>query len=347
MSAIARRACRGASLALLALGLLTAGTGCFEQRTRVIVYPDGSGRIVVTRVFLPAAVHLTEMQSTSMGMAAVVRADDAFFSEAQLKRDAKRLFGKGVRFVSAQRLEHNGARGSVAVYAFDKVDGLALAPEMLFESPMNGVRAVEEPDEEENEEEAQTAEAAPEAGAEDENAEGEDAGMGNPVYRFAFTPGPQSKLTVRIPAAFQPKAAEEADNEGADEREEMMASQLENMPDEARAQLMGNGNPFQLTGNETSAQLMEKICKGMRISLEVEVRGAPVTMAASHPDAGQAGRCTLLALDGDTLMRAKGPAAMMGLERGMGSMTGLLGKPGVTVETRKQVTFTFVPPAAH
>ena len=263
MQMAGRWACQRIGQLALALGLLLGVSGCYEQHTRVIVYPDGSGRIVVSRLFPATTVRLIELQASQAGMADNLRAEDLFYSEARLKRDARTLFGKGVRFVAARRVETNGNRGSVALYAFDKVDGLALAPDRLSENSMSAMGGSSD----EEDDADQTAEVEQEATAGDEGAEDEQPyNRGGAAYRFAFAPGPQPRLTVKVPKALR-TAPEDNDSEMTDRYEEMMSNSLEEMPDEFRQSLTAGGNPLQLTGRETPVELIVKFFKGMRLSI--------------------------------------------------------------------------------
>ena len=340
----------GMRLTLLLCGLLLGATGCYEQNTRVVVYPDGSGRIVVTRQFSPVAVRLIESQAAAAGgLAANVRIEDLFFSEKHLKADAKRLFGKGVRFVSAQRVNHNGGRGSVALYAFEKVDGLALQPSKLFQSSMQNM---EQGGDESDEDETDAGAEEPNNEANETNAaeEGGDSGddsdpranLSGEAYRFTFQAGAQPKLTVRVPASLRPKTKGAAD-ESADEDSSMgMAMDVdEAIPEQVRQQMMANGNPLQLSGNETGQEIMLKLCKGLRYSIDVEVRGVAATMTATNPDARQAGRCTLLRVDAEEILKKSGAKGIMALQQLMGgSLRSIIGKPGITTENKPAVTFT-------
>jgi hypothetical protein len=96
-------------------------------------------------------------------------------------------------------------------------------------------------------------------------------------------------------------------------------------------------------------EIMTRLYKGVKISLDVEVRGAATTVAATYPDPFQSGRCTLMGLDGEAMfgdeaMRKKLPALMDYM--GGSQLARLIGKPGVRFETRPEVTFTFAAPAA-
>lgn len=341
----------GMRLTLLLFGLLLGATGCYEQNTRVVVYPDGSGRIVVTRQFSPVAVRLIESQAAAAGgLAANVRVENMFFSEKQLKVDARRLFGKGARFVSAQRVDHNGGRGSVALYAFEKVNGLALQPSKLFQSSM---QIMEQGGDELDEDESEAEPEEPNNDTHDVNAaeEGGDAGddadpranLAGEAYRFMFQAGAQPKLTVHVPASLRPKTKGDA-VDSADEDPSMgMAMDMdEAIPEQSRQQMMANGNPLQLSGNETGQEIMLKLCKGLRYRIEVEVRGVAATMTASNPDARQAGRCTLLRVDAEEILKKSGAKGLMALQQLMGgSLRALIGKPGITTENKPEVTFTF------
>lgn len=349
------RALAATRLALLMSGLLLGASGCYEQNTRVVVFPDGSGRIVVTRHFTPVAVRLIETQATAMrGMAGSVRTEDLFFAEKQLKADAKRLFGKGVHFVSAQRLDHNGGRGSVALYSFDKIDGVVLQPSQLLQSSMRSLEGRgggmdEEPDVE-TEEAAAVEEVADAPEGDNETDPFAMHGGYSPygeAYRFKFVAGAQPKLSVRVPRALRPKTKDEKaspGDENGDDSSEMMMGDEEEIPPEARQQMMANGNPLQLTGNETSHELALKLCKGLRFSIDVEVRGAATIMNATHPDARQAGRCTLLRLDAEEALKKSGAKGMREVQELFSGRLGrLIGKPGITTENQPELTFLIKP----
>lgn len=352
-------------LVLPMAALLLGATGCYEENARVVVFPDGSGRIVVTRQFTPAAVRLIETQaSMGGGMADSVRSEGMFFSEKQLKADAKRLFGKGVRFVSAQRVDQHGGRGSIALYAFDKIDGVVLQPHQLMQSAMSSVeRGGGDSDEEETDVDPTDPFATAETGAtevtEEEGGAGDDPDVrtyarhsmsdGSAAYRFKFQAGAQPKLTVRVPAAIRAqtknvKAAQEDAEEDDSSMGDMMMGGEEEIPDEARQQMMANGNPLQLTGNETSQEIQMKVYKGMRFSIDVEVRGAAATTTATHPDARQAGRCTLLRFDAGEIMKSSGAKGAQMVQKMLyGQLDHIFGKPGVTTENQPEVTFTIKP----
>lgn len=344
-------------LALLVAGLLLGTTGCYEQNTRVVVYPDGSGRIVVTRYFTPTAVRLIEAQAAGAGgMAASVRTEDMFFSEKALRSDAKRLFGKGVRFVSAQRLDHNGGRGSVSLYAFDKIGGVALQPSQLFQSATQHMQdSGDDSEEEANAAPDEDPDATETADTPDEDGGDEPAPprwrhSSGDAYRFVFKSGAQPRLIVRVPRGLRPatkdeKAAAEADEESSDEA--VSSEDEEEFPEEARQQMMANGNPLQLTGNETAQEIAMRMWKGLRFSIDVEVRGTPVTLAATIPDARQAGRCTLLRIDAGEMLKKSGGKNMREIERSMyGNIGTMIGKPGITTENQPEVTFTLNPAAS-
>lgn len=333
---------RGVLLVVMLLGV----SGCYEQHTRVIVYPDGSGRIVMSRFFPAATVRLmTGMQSMQGGMADGIKMEEAFYSEARFKREARTLFGKGVRFVSARRVDTNGGRGSVALYAFDKVNGLALSADQLMQSAMSGMEG--RGGEDDLGDDADTPDVADEAVTEDddETARYRPGGM---AYRFAFIAGPSPRLVVKSPQALRAPENQEIDDAMA-QQEEMMEAQMENEAgaEESRKMLMAGGNPFQLTGRESMSEMMVKLYRGIRITMEVEVRGATATVVATHVDPLQAGRCVLLSLDGETMARdavmAKKMSALMQMGMGGGQLIRWAGKPGIKIETRPEVAFTITP----
>lgn len=160
---------------ILCIAVALTAAGCIKVRQLVLVNPDGSGNIVVSTVFLPEAVVMVTQMSglqdagiSSDGGATALQIDP-FYDEDTLRAAASQ-FGEGVRFTKAQRVDKEGTRGSIAVYAFDDVSRIKLntRQNMDIGEAMNAVKT------------------------------GVDVAAGDHI-RFAFTKGATSRLTVLTP----------------------------------------------------------------------------------------------------------------------------------------------------
>lgn len=162
-------------LRLLCLLTTLATAGCIKVRQLVLVNPDGSGNIVVSTVFLPEAVvmvtQMSGLQDAGAGAADATTAlqIDPFYDEDTLRAAASQ-FGEGVRFTKAQRVDKDGTRGSIAVYAFDDISRVRINTRQNMDvgDAMSAMKT------------------------------GVDAAAGDHI-RFAFTKGDTSRLTVLTP----------------------------------------------------------------------------------------------------------------------------------------------------
>lgn len=116
------------SLAALAAAAFLS-SACFSSETVIKLHPDGSGTIEQTNLVNTAAIGMAAGMAKSMagdkGQGAKLPTGEELFSEDQMKKQAAQ-FGEGVRFVSSEKVSQNGMQGARAVYAFDKVDTLAV-----------------------------------------------------------------------------------------------------------------------------------------------------------------------------------------------------------------------------
>lgn len=311
-------------------------TGCVKNKVLIRVNPDGSGNIVVTRVFSKQAVAMFEAQMQSMrdqmdgSEFGTQMPDDPFFNEDALRQEAGR-FGPAVHFVKARKYTRDGARGSVALYEFgDIADVFVNASSMGLDPEAAGTMMMESD--------------------EIEIAEQEDD-----AYEFALTRGDVTELRITLPDMPEaPEAeddAEEEDEEYADdEMDEMFmpAAGPQPAPEmDAGAMMMGGGNPFGFSGGESSGDMMRKMFDGMELSLAVEVNGKGVETDATHRHASKPQRVILFELNfGELLSSAEGkglvdPEMMYGSESPLDMLAGKMDLPGVKVETKPAVVIRF------
>lgn len=258
---------------LVAAGVLLLLTaGCLENRIVVNVNPDGSGNLVVARVFSRQVVTLvTTMMDEQKKMMRQARGElppelktDPFFNLKAIEREA-RTYGKGVTLVKAERYDQDGDRGFVAVYAFKDVTALHLAPP-------NPIAMLGRPD----------------------NAMGEEPEPGKAFF-FAFEKAGgkdgAAKLTIKPPAPPDKEEPDDAepDTEAATPQQRRMNPELQG--------LMQGGNVFGLTGTETTDEAMQIVMRGLNLSITVEVNGKVAQSTATHPVADRPGRFRLLELD--------------------------------------------------
>lgn len=326
------------------LGTL-ALSGCVKNKVLVRVKPDGSGNIIISRVFSAEMVQMMEAQMKAMkeqmagtGMSMEMgMPEDPFFNEDQIKAEAGQ-YGPGVTFVKAKRYDKGGARGSIALYSFKNVDDIFVNAESL----------------------GPEADVAMSMGDDDEM---EIAERSDSAFEFKLTKGTNAKLEITVPAMEPAEAAddddvaEEDDDEGEMDMEivEMDASGGAMMPgpmdgaggDPGMQAMLGGGNPFGFSGGESEEEMMQKMFKGMRMTLELEVIGTGVSSDASHPVKDKANRYTLLDMDMEKVLSSKqgkklvDPSSMMGMDGEGDFLNSMMGMPGMVVETKPTVTIEF------
>ena len=321
--------------AVLAIGL---AAGCTEQRILIRVEPDGSGQIVCSSVVLPHAVPMYETQMASVmeamsrhgrGDSATNAPPDPFFNEKALKAQARR-FGAGVKLVKAAPYDRNGARGSVAVYAFKDINDVCID----VSGQMQRVQSMMEsfhPDEDDNEAEASLER--PERAIE-----------------FRLDKGPAPRLRITMPPMPESDQDMDApDNDEAEQAEETEAAMYEN------PQFFGYMGAMQDMDEDAMAMAMSgqnerAMMQGVRIVLEVEAAGARVRSNASRPRADSTNRFTLVDFDLNKAMpslKTRRDRMWLQMAVGMGSMPKGLGDklkntPGIFWETNKTVTVEFL-----
>ena len=158
--------------AIAALALLAAG-GCLNVKQLVVVNPDGSGSIVVSSVYPPETVammtQMAGLQNLGGDTTAAAPAADLFYNEDQL-REAAAQFGEGVALEKSEKIDKDGTRGAIAVYAFKDISRVKLntRQNMQMGEAMGAVK------------------------------NGVDASSGDFV-QFAFAKGDPSRLTILMP----------------------------------------------------------------------------------------------------------------------------------------------------
>lgn len=310
---------------LIVLCLLTLLSGCINNKVRVLVNEDGSGHIVVSRIFgkemVDAYTQQMEQMATQMP-AEVEMPEDPFYNEKQIKMEAGQ-YGPGVEFLKAKKYARNGARGYVAVYKFEDINDIfinfnsAETMSMSMGGSMSGL-----------EDELDIAEKKADS------------------ISFELKKGSPNKLHVDVPD--YPAPSKDVEN---------VADGAANKPafDDAEAgmmfQQMGSSeNPYGITGKETRGEMLRKTMKGMSTSIVLEVAAEEQESNAAHvaktPKGGV--RYVLLDMNMDEMVADDKCLQIMCAEDdgGMGFMGGMMspdqglnfysdmnGLPGMTVQT--------------
>ena len=236
-------------LRAMAAVAMIAASGCLKVKQLVVVNPDGSGSIVVSTVFPPETVAMMSqmgaLQNLGGDQAGGTPAPqvDLFYNEDQL-RDAAAQFGEGVTLQKSEKIDRDGTRGAIAVYAFRDISRVKMntRQNMQMGEAMNAAKT------------------------------GADTSAGD-FIRFAFTKGDTSRLTILMPqlkssGADHPSAS--LNKQGSD------GPSAPQLPPELAALGLGG-----LGGGGAAAMQM---FKGMELSFAVQVKGRVVKNNASHQD---------------------------------------------------------------
>jgi hypothetical protein len=298
-------------------------SGCIKNKILIKVKSDGSGNIVITRIFSKEVVAMfqaqmsemkEEYQSEEMG---IDIPENPFYNEKMLKREAL-MFGPGVTFVEAREYTKAGARGSIAVYSFTDINDIFVNLESM--GPEN-----------------QMSMAYGEMEDDDEVAEKEDD-----AFEFSLVKGQVNKLRILCPDYPEIEPEEEAE-----EDTEFDESVDESMPSSEVEMLMAGGNPFGFTGNETQAEAVQRMFKGTLVSLAVEVDGTLVKSDASYQHGSKKERCILAEIDMDELMsspagrKVLNPMEMAQYSSPVDFFASVRNLPGLKIETKKAVNVEF------
>ncbi len=297
-------------------------SGCLKSKMVVKVKKDGSGDIIVTNIFSKEVVAMIENQMKEMKNAgaegAKIDMKDPFYNEEQIKREARK-YGPDVQFVKAVKYDKDGCKGFVAQYSFPDISKVTI--------PMKNKPF--EPDIE------------PGMVGDEEN---DEIAMGNKNkegFKFKFEKGDTAKLKIAGPAVPEKKL-------NAAKADEPAAAVEQTAEDKAEIQqMMANGNPLGLTGNETQEQVMKKLFGGMKMTIQVEVDGTDVKSNATYKSGDNNSRCTLFDMDMDRLMEI--PSFMKMMKDGPGGGgNGILDiyavtpeDKGISIEKNKETVVEF------
>ncbi|HBC89112.1 MAG TPA: hypothetical protein DCZ94_19410 [Lentisphaeria bacterium] len=268
-------------------------SGCIKNKFVVKVKKDGSGDIIVTSIFSKETVSIFDMQMKQMkeaGGGGQIAMKDPFYNEEQIKQQGSK-FGPDVQFVKAVKYDKDGCRGFVAQYSFPDINKISLSMKDKAFDPESAMM--------------------PEGVEPDELAQADKA---KDAFKFKFEKGDTAKLKIIGPPVPE-KKAEAKEPAKADDKP---AVPLEQTPQEKAEiqQLMANGNPLGLTGNETQEQLAKKMFSGLRITMIVEVDGTDIKSNATYKSGDNNSKCTLFDMDMDALMEQ--PSFMKTMMNGPG-----------------------------
>lgn len=338
MNASVRASCLSVFSALLFLG----SQGCVKSKVTVFVNPDGSGHLVVSRLFGRQAVETFEMQRREMEMNEMLEREgmeemkaemkrDPFYDEKMLKGEAK-AYGSGVKLVKSRRIDMDGGRGSIAVYSFKDINDVYVSTDVnRFNQMMYG--------------------GMPDMGEDDDEDDGGRGGRrGKAGIEFSFQTGMVSALKVLLPGfeaadgedgeegIVSNSSGEDDDNDGAAEDVEMMAEWFD---PGAMAYSMPVGFNYQYAQRYAGNAMVQ----GLAVGVEIAVNGKVVASSASHTNASNGSRIVLLDVDSSRPDKKGGKS-----ERNNDLynyydfgrlMSGLSKVPGTIIETNREVVVTF------
>ncbi|HSR18654.1 MAG TPA: hypothetical protein VLM39_11245 [Ignavibacteriaceae bacterium] len=116
--------------------LLLVFTGCIEVKTLITVNKDGSGTIEETMVMSEQVVEMMKGFSAAFTSDSTQQQDFNIFDENNLKERAGSL-GKGVTYVSGEKIEEGNKKGFRALYAFKNLDDISLKKIPQNDIPLN------------------------------------------------------------------------------------------------------------------------------------------------------------------------------------------------------------------
>lgn len=318
-------------------------SGCIKDRILVKVNKDGTGKIIVTKIFSKetADQFRTQMQMMRLhgGMedeeeVADMAQKDPLFNEKALKMQAGR-FGPQVSFAKARKFSSGGACGYVAIYNFKDVNDIFLDLQSLSREGYSGIYGMMRGM----------------SGEEGEDVEIPIAEKSTESVEFRLTPGPSSKLQILIPgggdASSEGEDAEEEAPQENEEGEEAFADYGEEMAMYAGGGAMYASMAGRFMGVRNQDEATRRMMKGMAMNLEVEVEGTDIKSNASHSDPKKKGHITLLSFDADQIMASpQGIAMMRRASRGQireprDFLAAAARLPGAMIETNREVVVEF------
>jgi hypothetical protein len=291
---------------------------------------DGSGKILLSTVYSKEMVSMmnaqTEQMRGAMGQMGKEEASsdvDPFYNENVLKFIAK-LLGLDVSLSASRKYDKGGSRGFSAVYNFKDINAVRIGsdvtmlaymmPQFSMMGDMEGMGQSEE----------DMFEMFESMSSEFVSAS---------AVTFSLAQGDSNVLTVKIPELAPAKEVEEdAELSETDAMQsQMMASSM-----------MGMGNPFGFTGEESQAQMMQKMFEGMVMSLDVQVLSDQASATQAIPRKGKPGRWIIYDMDfgkiaassgGTRVMQSYEDMGMGGESMGIYTFGGMRNFDGATLQT--------------
>jgi hypothetical protein len=305
-------------------GVLLALPGCIKHETVVAVNPDGSGQLIVSRSMSPQTSESYSVARYAGRMRGATDSEtDPLLNEKTLKAEA-RLYGKGVSFVKASKVESAGRQGVVALYAFKDINQVRLSFTAMNPMMSGTYLSMQMRDGEEGE--------IPDEALD----EMMDGAMGREgAILFAMKKGDTSTLQVIMPACVREPAR------APDEATEPDAEDEEDGGDEDESDAFSP-----MVSRDAQEQAMLSMYRGASLSIAVEPRGTIVSRTAAHPAPGKPGRFTLVRLDFDEATKSKTFTKVLQEGGGYSSdPTDMIavwkGMPGFVVETNREVKIVF------
>ncbi len=298
-------------------------SGCLRQKVLVAVEQDGSGEIAVTRIMPPVTVAMILEQVAHMPAQARhgTATEDPLFNTAALRAEA-RLYGPGVSFKNARKIDHAGHRGAVAVYSFLDVRdvffnaGLKDGGMFAFAQFMHGESFDMMPDQ----------------------------GIPSEAITFQLTTGTTSRLTIVLPETFR-------DLETKQEKlPENIRRKLGLIKDESGTNA-ADSTDGEVPDEHVRAAMDEAMSmyRNMSSILDVQVNGELISSTAKHPPDKPTGRQTVFALDFAAMDRSGRLGEVMMQMAGMmdpfgGSsnpFTVFYGQEGFVIESAPEIVIEF------
>lgn len=293
-------------------------TGCLKSNILVKLKADGSGTILVTRQFSKQAVSLVERMQ-QMGGNAGGAIDNPFYDEDALKDEATK-YGDDITFVRAKKFDRNGTRGSMALYSFSDINKVSF-----------GIEALNPPD--------KGMVGGAMRGRMGKRGNRQPADNKDNIFSFKLVKGPRNKLTITMPP--YPK------DKGGDHPVQKSPTKGKTPVDPQLAMLLMVGGFGRVA---TQEEAIQKIFKGMAMSLVIEIDASNIKTDASHSYKTNKGkrRIVLLEMNMDAIMATEKGRALMDPEAMQGGadsqarlFSALKDVPGMKMETQERVTVTF------
>ncbi len=286
--------------------------GCIKEKLLVKLKEDGSGNIVITRIYSKGVTDMMNIQMKKMKeqftrsgqpMPASMNVNP-LFNEKMFEAEASK-FGQGVKYVKSKKLKTTSGFGCVILYAFDDINKVKI-PVKIMPTP---------------------------------------GGMNTDNITFNLAKGkgdnkltlslPEFKLNKELAATMKqkPKSGTPIDQKSTAQLQQMKAM----------------GNPFNISDNDTQEVLMSKMLNGLAISIEVETPGTLIKSNAKLQSSKKKNRFTVLDIDFTEMCKSPGfthelvKAGKQAKAGGPQEMTGImLSCPtGVKIDGQSKITVEY------